>query len=248
MGRKRKHEDNRQVILDTAERLFGQYGFSRTSVDDIAKAAGLGKASLYAEFASKDDMLMGVVLRIFHRILQDMDAMVGSAPPEQSPLLTLKNGLLYHIESLRGYAEQHFHGEDLLPKLEPPSQSQQHDFMQEVMQLHAWIAARLQEAVDREELPKELDPMQSAMLLHMGLKACFPPDSVRPMPPFTAQQGGLKPSDKFPFPESNHAIAAKLIDLMLNGFKHAQTLAVVLMVLLFGWVATLSPFETVAMA
>jgi AcrR family transcriptional regulator len=35
------------MILDAALRVFGQYGYRRTSMDDIAREAGIGKGTIY---------------------------------------------------------------------------------------------------------------------------------------------------------------------------------------------------------
>lgn len=51
----------RERILDAAYRLLYRKGFARVSMDDIAKAAGITKRSVYYHFESKDD-LVGAVL------------------------------------------------------------------------------------------------------------------------------------------------------------------------------------------
>ncbi|MET0360835.1 MAG: helix-turn-helix domain-containing protein, partial [Sphingobium sp.] len=43
-----------QVVAATRT-LFLRYGYRRTSVDDIAREAGVAKATLYAYFPSKQD-------------------------------------------------------------------------------------------------------------------------------------------------------------------------------------------------
>jgi AcrR family transcriptional regulator len=49
-------ESRRAVILDAALRVFGQYGYRRTSMDDIAREAGIGKGTIYLSFASKEEV------------------------------------------------------------------------------------------------------------------------------------------------------------------------------------------------
>jgi AcrR family transcriptional regulator len=46
----------RKQILDASLRLFSQRGFARTSVRDIAQAAGITDAAIYYHFASKRDL------------------------------------------------------------------------------------------------------------------------------------------------------------------------------------------------
>jgi len=48
----------RAYLLDIAVREFSQKGFSRTSIRDIARAAGIQPGSMYHHFASKDDLFI----------------------------------------------------------------------------------------------------------------------------------------------------------------------------------------------
>lgn len=50
-------------FLDAAEKLFMQKGFEHTSIDEVAKEAGLTKRTLYQYFLSKEDLFYAVVLK-----------------------------------------------------------------------------------------------------------------------------------------------------------------------------------------
>ncbi len=80
----------RQRILDAAERVFAERGFSGTTLRDVASAAGLRIPSLYNHFASKDSLYAAVLERgiapLFDALsdyveqgadLQDREAFVG---------------------------------------------------------------------------------------------------------------------------------------------------------------------------
>jgi AcrR family transcriptional regulator len=54
---KRKQLLVRDAIWDAAIDLFGKKGFDKTTVDDIAKAAGVSRRSFFRYFSSKDDLL-----------------------------------------------------------------------------------------------------------------------------------------------------------------------------------------------
>jgi len=43
-------------IITAALAVFGRYGYQRTSMDQIAKAAGISRPALYQHFGSKDDI------------------------------------------------------------------------------------------------------------------------------------------------------------------------------------------------
>ena len=59
MKRKQKQED----IINTAEKLFFSNGYDDVSMNDIAKEAGMSKATLYLYFDNKDSLFFAVVLR-----------------------------------------------------------------------------------------------------------------------------------------------------------------------------------------
>ena len=48
--------ERRAQLLETARSVFGENGFSATSMNDIAKEAGVTKPVLYQHFASKHDL------------------------------------------------------------------------------------------------------------------------------------------------------------------------------------------------
>jgi len=54
-------DDTRDKILSVADRLFSQFGFHKTSMDEIAKIARKAKGSLYYHFSSKEDLFKEVV-------------------------------------------------------------------------------------------------------------------------------------------------------------------------------------------
>ncbi len=53
--------DRRAAILDTAMRVFLRYGFKKTSMDDLARAAGLSRQGLYLHFPTKEALFKAAV-------------------------------------------------------------------------------------------------------------------------------------------------------------------------------------------
>jgi AcrR family transcriptional regulator len=58
----------RERILETARTQLYQYGFSRTTTDEIASLAGMSKATLYKYFSSKEDLLREIVFGVLGEI------------------------------------------------------------------------------------------------------------------------------------------------------------------------------------
>ena len=70
-----------QEILDAARKLFRQKGYYATTMQDIAEAVGLQKASLYHYIRSKEALLLqiaGETMRLFHAELDRIEAAGGT--------------------------------------------------------------------------------------------------------------------------------------------------------------------------
>ena len=57
--------DKKQRILDAAFERFSHFGFLKTTVDEIARQAQVGKGTVYSYFASKEEILLSLVEREF---------------------------------------------------------------------------------------------------------------------------------------------------------------------------------------
>ncbi len=58
-------DPRRATILGAAFDTFCRYGFRRSSMDDIARAAGLSRAALYLHFANKQDIYRSLIQQYF---------------------------------------------------------------------------------------------------------------------------------------------------------------------------------------
>lgn len=57
-------QENGRRILDSAERLFRHYGYSKTTVADIARDLGMSPANIYRFFESKNEILQALCSRM----------------------------------------------------------------------------------------------------------------------------------------------------------------------------------------
>jgi TetR/AcrR family acrAB operon transcriptional repressor len=69
-----------QRILEAAARLIAHYGFDKTTMDDIAREAGVSKGALYLEWPSKDKLLAALLSHEMQRLLDDFLARVEADP------------------------------------------------------------------------------------------------------------------------------------------------------------------------
>ena len=70
-GRKKTLE-TRDRILDAAEDVFNECGYSNTTLNEIAEAAGLTRGAIYWHFKNKEDLFQAMCLRI----REPMDALI----------------------------------------------------------------------------------------------------------------------------------------------------------------------------
>jgi len=90
MARKTKEEaqETKSAILDAAVRIFAVKGVARTSLDDIAREAGVTRGAIYWHFANKVDLLNTLwdQVLLFYAPL----AQASEDPDEPDPLGKMK--------------------------------------------------------------------------------------------------------------------------------------------------------------
>jgi AcrR family transcriptional regulator len=65
---------SRESILQAAVGVFLRYGYKKTSMDDLARAAGLSRQGLYLHFAAKDALFQEAVLSLIQQSCLKMRA------------------------------------------------------------------------------------------------------------------------------------------------------------------------------
>ena len=92
-----RHGDVRQKILDAAEQRLWHYGFKKTTIDEIASDAGVGKGTVYLYFESKEDIGLAIIAQYKETSLETIQAIsedAGKTPVQkltemlQQPMLT----------------------------------------------------------------------------------------------------------------------------------------------------------------
>jgi TetR/AcrR family acrAB operon transcriptional repressor len=87
--------ETRNRILDAAERVFGESGVSRTSLEDVAKAAGVTRGAIYWHFKDKSDLFTAMV----NRVTLPMEGMVARSSEEAvDPLASLKAAAVFALK------------------------------------------------------------------------------------------------------------------------------------------------------
>jgi AcrR family transcriptional regulator len=158
MGRPRSVEAHDRV-LDAAQQLFSERGIDATSMDAIADASGVSKATIYKHWPDKDGLCLEVMSRI-HRprsdaavdsgdLRADLLAVLTQRPPAQHEELRAR--MMPHLMAYA--ASRPAFGRAWRARvLEPP---------------RAQIARLLERGVAEGRLPSTMDP-ELAMALLLG--------------------------------------------------------------------------------
>ena len=67
--KQREFERREEELLDTALELFSQPNWESVTIEQIARAADVGKGTVYKHFVSKDELLFRLMLRFYRGLL-----------------------------------------------------------------------------------------------------------------------------------------------------------------------------------
>jgi AcrR family transcriptional regulator len=97
----RRHQQTRTAIADAAVALFIERGFTETTMDDVAEAAGVSRRTAYRHFPSKDDL----VFEQPRRWLVHFNAHVAVRQTDETLRQMCRRGLLAVAELIKADAE-----------------------------------------------------------------------------------------------------------------------------------------------
>ena len=171
MARRTKDEalKTRKNILDTAERVFSERGVSRTSLADIAAAAGVTRGAIYWHFRDKADLFCEMVARVTLP-MEDAPCQVDHATATD-PLASIRTMLVAILRRIcedpqaRRVFHIVFHKCEYVAEMKP--------VWKRLSGMQAGCLAGMENglktAVARGRLPRDLDARRAALSLHAFL-------------------------------------------------------------------------------
>ncbi len=93
--KQRKQEVVRVALAAAAEGLFVTQGFEETTVEQIARAAGVSRRTFFRYFESKEDVLADRAERLGERLY----AALAARPQGERPLQAIRNALVPALEA-----------------------------------------------------------------------------------------------------------------------------------------------------
>lgn len=188
----------RDRILDAAERLLSRLGYQKTTMDDLAREAGISKRTIYLYFPSKEEATLSTIDRIVERLLARLREVAGSGGPAPDRVARMLGArVMFRFDSVRDY----YHGlDDLFRVVRPSYLARRARYFEEEAAVFAAVLAE-----GRDDGSFELDdPQATAHTLLMATNALLPSAlSVREL--------GAR--------EEVEARASRIAGLLLNGLR-----------------------------
>ncbi|MGE0200179.1 MAG: TetR/AcrR family transcriptional regulator [Candidatus Melainabacteria bacterium] len=173
MGRKKAFENRPDVILAAADKLFGTKGFAQTNVTDIAKEAGISKASVYLDFSTKEEILQRVILRAMNEFNGVMRERLNR--PEPSHIAAIHEAVAGMMMAIYHHSSRHGFRHDSLFLVDIP-QVPMKEKDETLWAMYPMVTHALQQAAGAGEIPQQPNFERcSHLLLYPLLRICAPP-------------------------------------------------------------------------
>jgi AcrR family transcriptional regulator len=96
-----KRQERAERILDAAAELIQRWGYNKTTIDDIAKRAGVAKGTIYLHWKTREDLFRALLLHEELKLADDIRQRMANDPEgatlygviKHSTLATMKNPL-----------------------------------------------------------------------------------------------------------------------------------------------------------
>lgn len=166
MARRKKQppSEHRQAIASAAQPLFMEKGIASTSMDDIARAAGYSKATLYVYFKDKEEIVSLLVLESMQSLYDCISAALEQQDTTKAryhlicrSLVQYQENFPFYFKLVLDYINIDFETRDYLPE------------EKETYRIGEAINAKLQEflisGIKKGDLRKDMEIMPSIFTL-----------------------------------------------------------------------------------
>ncbi|WP_332748510.1 TetR family transcriptional regulator [Hydrogenophaga sp.] len=161
----------RNTLLDAAEHLFQAHGVSRTSLNDIATAAGTTRGAIYWHFKDKADLFNAMMERVTMPLEGALACTARTAETAANPLLSLRDSMMNALRQTATDEQTRRVFEVATHKVEYVSEMQavRDRHLQVRNECMAMIEEALREAVRREDIQLPMPLPTAALGLHVIL-------------------------------------------------------------------------------
>ena len=160
-GRAPGFDDQRSQILSCAAQLFAQRGFASTSMNQVAEAAGLSKATLYHYCRDKHSLLVSIAEDHVGRLLAVVDEVTAQRLPAEARLREL---IRRFVAEYAGAQHAHRVLTEDVKFLQPEDQQRVLDIERQVVAGIAAAVVALRPELKRAALAKPLTMLLFGMI------------------------------------------------------------------------------------
>ena len=99
----------KDLMIEVARQLFARFGFTNTTMNDIADASKKGRRTLYTYFKNKDEIYHAVIERELDGLWHDLELVKRLPISAEEKLMTM---MLTHLDKIKdlvlrnGYARE----------------------------------------------------------------------------------------------------------------------------------------------
>lgn len=170
--------DRNQRILDAAAGLFLQNGLRATTMEAVAKAAGVAKPTLYSRFPDKESLFRAIGTSVMqgYRITFDQALAAPGTPVDRITAAIAAKHAAYH--QLLGTSS---HADEILAdhfRLNADG----------FAQLQQWVVTRVTEVLADSGLPDAAERARLILAAIEGIKAEFSPQDLARLTPLVVRR------------------------------------------------------------
>lgn len=149
--REEKKQRNKQAIVEAAISLFSVHGYENTSIEQIAKAAGVGKGTFYSYFQTKNDLIKVFCKYELEKIHQELVKRSNKDASILEQMLTIYMTEFHHVTQNREFGRLYMR-ESVFP-----TDSDVQDNLENEDKYFQLLFPILQKGQERGELRKDVD-------------------------------------------------------------------------------------------
>lgn len=150
-GERSKREERADRILDAAAELMLRWGYNKTTIDDIARYAGVAKGTIYLHWKSREDLFTALMQREYIRLAEDIKQRIASDPEGGTLRGIMKHTMLGTMKSPLTKAV-FLRDTDLLGEWLRKEQEDSVTFSQQIDQAFAFIEHFRAQGVVRDDM------------------------------------------------------------------------------------------------
>src|SRR5215467_428905 len=75
-----ERQQREERILDAAAALLMRWGYRKTTIDDVAREAGVGKGTIYLHWKDKNELFLAVILRAQQQVGVEVMQRIAADP------------------------------------------------------------------------------------------------------------------------------------------------------------------------